>query len=57
MTLKTLLTTAALALAPAFAAAQGCNSYDHGSDQAMSCVDGTQWDAASGTCVAVSTTS
>ncbi|WP_300029184.1 hypothetical protein [uncultured Roseobacter sp.] len=50
MTIRTLAAALALALTPALAFAEGCN-YD---TQAMSCADGTVYDAASGTCVATS---
>lgn len=53
MTFKTLVTTAILTLAPGLALAEGCR--DH--EQAMSCAEGSTWDAASGTCVDVTTTS
>ncbi|WP_170311756.1 hypothetical protein [Sulfitobacter sabulilitoris] len=47
MSFKTLAVTVALALAPTLSLAQGC-SYDR---QAMSCAEGTTYDAATGTCV------
>ncbi|MEX3014957.1 adenylosuccinate lyase [Gymnodinialimonas hymeniacidonis] len=52
MTIKTLLTASVLMLVPMMAQAQ-C-MWDHGSQEAaISCADGTTWDAASMTCVAV----
>jgi len=39
-----------LAGLPGLAMAEGCRFGDHG-DTAMSCADGTAWDAASGRCV------
>lgn len=50
MTIKTLLTAAALAVAPAFAFA-ACGGH---SQQAMSCADGLVYDTESGTCKVVS---
>jgi hypothetical protein len=53
MPMKPLLVATAFAalLAPALAFAQGC---DHGSRQAqISCADGQNWDAKTGTCVTV----
>lgn len=50
MTLKTLLTAAAFALSPALAMA-AC--YDH-TEQAMTCADGTTYDADTKTCVVMS---
>jgi len=47
--MKTLFATAFLALSPALAMA-GCSS-EHMDVQAMSCVDGSTWDAATSTCV------
>ncbi|WP_298836476.1 adenylosuccinate lyase [uncultured Roseobacter sp.] len=48
MTIRTLAAAVALVLAPAVAFAAGC-SYGK---QAVSCAEGTVYDAASGTCVA-----
>lgn len=45
--IKTLLAAAALALVPALGFA-ACSGSSH---QAMSCAEGTVWDAESGTCV------
>jgi hypothetical protein len=52
MHVKALLSALVLAALPgfAFAGPVGCSG-DHGATQAMSCVEGTQWDEASGTCV------
>jgi hypothetical protein len=50
MTIKTLLTTAALVLAPAMAAQAACSGH---SQQAMSCGEGSQWNADKGECVVV----
>lgn len=50
--MKTVLTILALALVPGLAAAQ-CN-FGH-EQQAMSCAEGTQYDAESGTCVPMTT--
>lgn len=48
MTAKTLLIAAALTVLPGVAMAIGCL---HGKErQAMSCVQGSAWDTASGTC-------
>lgn len=55
MTLKIAIVSAALTVLPALAWAQCTGSY--GSEQAMSCVSGTQWDEASQSCVDVATTS
>ena len=46
--MKILLTAFVLAAAPLAAVAQCAGG--HGSDQAMSCAPGTQWDQAAGTC-------
>ncbi|RED14052.1 adenylosuccinate lyase [Pontivivens insulae] len=46
--MKTAIVAALLILSPAAAFAAGCS----GSHQAMSCADGTTYDAQSGTCVA-----
>ena len=54
MTFKTTLAAAVLALTPAFALAQGCNSEYH-DQQAMSCAEGTSYDEKSGTCMPVVT--
>lgn len=48
--IKTLFATAFLALSPALAMAEGCSS-KHMDVQAMSCADGSTWDAATSTCV------
>lgn len=51
MKIKIAAVTLALALAPALSMAEGCS---YGKEkQAMSCADGTAYDSASGTCVAV----
>ncbi|WP_299733181.1 hypothetical protein [uncultured Tateyamaria sp.] len=50
MTTKTFAVALALTLAPALAFAQGCNYGKH-DQQAMSCADGTTYDAASKTCL------
>ena len=53
MTIKTLLAAAALVALPLMANAQ-CMWGDHGSQEAaISCAEGTTWDAAAMTCVAV----
>lgn len=53
MNLKTFLTAAILSLAPLSAMAM-CT--EAGMEQhAMSCIEGTQWDAESGTCTPVTT--
>lgn len=52
MTVKTFLAAAVLAVLPGltFAACTGAASHDQ---QAMSCAEGTQWDAQSATCVPI----
>lgn len=56
MTLKTTLAAAVLVLAPGLALAQGCSGYGHAMEQqAMSCMEGTQWNVETGTCVPVVT--
>lgn len=51
MNIKTAAVTLALVLAPTLSFAAGCN---YGKEQqAMSCADGTAYDSATGTCVAV----
>ena len=53
MTIKTLLTAAVLLATPMMASAQ-CMWGEHGTQEAaISCAEGTSWDAASMTCVAV----
>lgn len=53
MKTKTFAIVLALVLAPGLAAAAGCS---HGKDrQAMSCAEGTKYDAGSGSCQPVST--
>ncbi|MDU8913624.1 carbohydrate-binding module family 14 protein [Aestuariicoccus sp. MJ-SS9] len=51
MTIKTLVTAAALVVAPTFAAFASCSGH---SQQAMTCADGTIYDAASNSCKVVS---
>ncbi len=52
MTLKTILTASVLMLVPVMAQAQ-CN-WDYGTQEAaISCADGTMWDATAMACVAV----
>lgn len=51
MTIKTLLAAAALTLTPVLGFAQCSGGH---SEAAMSCAEGTVYDAASGTCVKVS---
>ncbi len=54
MTIKTLLTTAALTLAMATSSiAMGCQWGKH-ETASMSCADGTVFDANTGTCVVIS---
>ncbi len=52
MRLPALFFSAAFAILPGLALAgpMGCSG-DHGETQAMSCVEGTAWDAATSTCV------
>lgn len=52
--IKILLTASILVLAPMMASAQ-CNWYDGSQEAAISCVEGTAWDATTMTCVAVAT--
>jgi len=49
MKIKTALATVALALAPSFALAMGC-SFEHQTEQAMTCAEGMVWDAEAGAC-------
>ncbi len=51
MAFRTSLAALALALAPGFALAQGCN-YDKATQTTSQCQVGQTWDAASQTCVA-----
>ena len=51
MTIKTLAAAVALTVLPTLTLAMGCN-YDK--QASMTCADGTKYDAATGTCVAVS---
>ncbi|MCU9838049.1 MULTISPECIES: adenylosuccinate lyase [Ruegeria] len=51
MTFKTLTCAVVLAMAPLSALAMGCSSRGH--EQTQSCAPGTQWDAASQSCVQV----
>ncbi|MDG1801700.1 MAG: adenylosuccinate lyase [Paracoccaceae bacterium] len=55
MTIKTLLTAAALTLLPGLALAMGCHGSNHAERANMSCAAGTTWDADSQTCVAGTT--
>lgn len=56
MPLKTLVVTALLTLSPALAFAECYGSAHSAADQqAMSCAEGTAWDATSSTCVPVTT--
>ncbi|MCR9114286.1 MAG: adenylosuccinate lyase [Rhodobacteraceae bacterium] len=48
MKTKVILTSAALTLASALSAYAGCGKH---SEQAMSCAEGTSWDAETLTCV------
>ena len=50
MKIKTAAATLVLALAPSFALAMGC-SFEHQTEQAMSCADGMVWDAETEACV------
>jgi hypothetical protein len=54
MNVKTLLAAAALAILPglSFAMCSGDKAMDQ---QAMSCAEGTQWDAQTATCIPVTT--
>jgi hypothetical protein len=52
--IKTLMTAAALTVLPGLALAMGCSGMKH-DDMAMSCADGTKWDAATNSCVEVVT--
>jgi hypothetical protein len=54
MTVKTILTAAVLAALPGLAFAQ-CSDKARLDQQAMSCVEGTMWDATAGTCLPVTT--
>lgn len=49
MKMKTILAALALAIAPTLAIAEGCSSRH--SEQAMSCGEGTVWDADTQSCV------
>lgn len=53
MTFKILLSATALAVLPTLGFAQDC-SYGK-TQQVMSCSDGTTWDAATATCVPITT--
>lgn len=57
MTLKTLFAATALIVVPSFALAMGCSSGHQMDQQAMSCAEGTMWDAATGTCIPLISTS
>ncbi|MDJ0823708.1 MAG: adenylosuccinate lyase [Paracoccaceae bacterium] len=50
MTIKTVLTAAALVVAPALAYAEGCSWH---SQQAMSCADGMVYDSETNSCKTV----
>ncbi len=53
MSVKIIISALVLAVLPGLGAAQGC---DHGmktEEQAMSCVEGMQWDIDAGVCVPV----
>ena len=50
-TTKTLLVAVALSAMPAFAFAMGCSGYEHQQQAAISCADGTVWDADKRACV------
>jgi len=52
--MKSLMTAAALMILPGLALAMGCSGSKH-DDMAMSCAQGTTWDAATNTCVEVVT--
>ena len=49
MKIKTIVAAALLALSPSISLAM-CNG-EHASQEAMSCAEGTVWDAATSTCV------
>jgi hypothetical protein len=52
MTIKTVFAAAVLALVPALSQA-ACTGESHADQQAMTCADGTQWDAETATCLPV----
>jgi hypothetical protein len=54
MNVKTLLSAAVLAMLPGLAFAQ-CSGQAAHDQQAMSCAEGTQWDAQTATCTPVTT--
>jgi hypothetical protein len=54
MKIKVLLAALALAAAPGLASAM-CSWSAHGTEQAMTCAEGTVWDATSQTCVTAAT--
>ncbi|MDJ0824384.1 MAG: chitin-binding domain-containing protein [Rhodobacter sp.] len=54
MKIKTALFAALLAAAPSLAFAMGCN-WEHSTQEAMSCAEGTIWDAETETCVDIVT--
>ena len=54
MTVKTILTSAVLAVLPVLTYAQ-CSGEARLDQQAMSCTEGTQWDAQTATCVPITT--
>lgn len=54
MTVKTILTAAVLAVLPGLTFAQ-CTGESRHDQQAMTCAEGTQWDAQTATCVPIST--
>ena len=55
MKVKTTLAVVLFALSPSFAFAMGCQFGEHGTEQAMSCAEGTAFDEESGTCKPVVT--
>lgn len=54
MTIKTTVAALLLTLAPGLAIAMGCQG-DHGQQAAISCAEGTMWDAEESACVPIAT--
>jgi hypothetical protein len=52
MSIKTMLFAAVMAVLPGLSFAM-CTGDSHASQEAMTCADGTQWDAETATCVPV----
>ncbi len=52
MSIKIILSAAVLAVLPGLSFAM-CSGDSHSNQEAMSCADGTQWDAETATCVPV----